>query len=55
MNYENLLSICKQRRNHKLNEWSGKDDPTKPNFIAWARSLPYAKEFIFLDEEQETE
>lgn len=51
MNYENLLAICRQRRNHKLNEWSGQDDNTKPNFIAWARSLPYAKEFIFYDED----
>lgn len=50
MNYENLVSMCKQRRYHKLNEWSGCNDPTKPNFISWARSLPYAKEFIFYDE-----
>lgn len=51
MNYENLIAICRQRCNHKLNEWSGQDDNTKPNFISWARSLPYAKEFIFPDEE----
>ena len=50
MTYENLLSIGKQRRNHKLNEWSGKDDATKPNMIAWMRALPYAQEFIFYDE-----
>ena len=50
MTYENLLSIGKQRRNHKLNEWSGKDDATKPNMIAWMRTLPYAQEFIFYDE-----
>jgi len=45
MNYENLLSICSksQRRNHKLPEW-------REDFISWARSLPYAQEFIFLDE-----
>ena len=45
MNYENLLAICSksQRRNHKLKEW-------RENFIAWARELPYAQDFIFLDE-----
>lgn len=43
MNYENLLSICKQRRNHKLPEW-------REDFINWARSLPYAQDFIFIDE-----
>ena len=53
MNYENLLAICRQRRNHKLNEWSGKDKPDLPNFISWARELPYAQEFIFIDEERE--
>ena len=50
MNYENLLTICKQRKHHKLNEWSGLDDPTKENFIGWASTLPYAREFIFPDE-----
>ena len=50
MTYENLLSIGKQRKHHKLNEWSGKDDATKPNMIAWMRTLPYAQEFIFYDE-----
>lgn len=52
-NYETIRSICSvsQRRNHKLNEWSGKDDPTQPNFIAWARTLPYAQYFLFDDEE----
>lgn len=51
MNYENLFAMCSngQRRGHKLNEWSGKDDPSLPNFIAWARTLPYAQEFIFID------
>lgn len=46
LNYENLLSICSigQRRLHKLSEWS-------KSFISWARSLPYSKEFIFLDEQ----
>lgn len=52
MNYENLLGMCSagQRRFHKLNEWSGKYDPSKPNFISWARTLPYAQELIFIDE-----
>lgn len=53
MNYENLLGMCSmgQRRFHKLNCWSGIDNPNVPNFISWARTLPYAKEFIFIDEE----
>lgn len=52
MNYENLLAICSkgQRRFHKLNEWSGIDNPDVPNFISWARCLPYAQELIFIDE-----
>lgn len=51
-NYENLLAICSkgQRRFHKLNEWSGQDNPALPNFISWARTLPYAQELIFIDE-----
>lgn len=53
MNYENLLAMCSagQRRYHKLNEWSGKDNPELPNFISFARALPYAPDFIFLDEQ----
>ena len=52
MNYENLLAMCSksQRRFHKLSEWSGFEDSTKESFIAWARTLPYAQEFIFIDE-----
>lgn len=52
LNYENLLAICSksQRRFHKLNEWSGQDNPELTNFIAWARTLPYAQDFIFIDE-----
>ena len=49
-NYEVVRSICQQRRDHKLNEWSGKDDPSKDNFIKWCRSLPYAQYLIFDDE-----
>ena len=52
MSYENLLAMCSkgQRRFHKLNEWSGADNAQVPNFIAWARTLPYAQELIFIDE-----
>ncbi len=49
-NYEILHSICHQRKNHKLNEWGGHDDPSKNNFIKWARELPYAQYLIFDDE-----
>ena len=50
-NYEVVRSICQQRRNHKLNEWAGKDDPSKNNFIKWAKEeLPYAQYLIFDDE-----
>ena len=52
MNYENLLGMCSkgQRRFHKLNEWSGIDESELENFIAFARELPYAQKFIFIDE-----
>ena len=50
-NYEVIRTICRQRKDHKLNEWSGKDDSSKDNFIKWAKSLPYADELIFYDEE----
>lgn len=52
MSYENLLAMCSkgQRRFHKLNEWSGQDDSKLPNFISWARTLPYAQELLFIDE-----
>lgn len=53
MTYENLYSMCHQRGNHKLNEWSGEDNPAMENFIEWARTLPYVKELIFLDETKE--
>lgn len=48
MDYENLLVMCSkgQRRNHKLTEWFR-------SFIDWARSLPYAQQLIFIDEENE--
>lgn len=57
MTYENLFAMCGrgQRRFHKLNEWSGQDNPALTNFISWARTLPYAQEFIFIDEVQKTQ
>lgn len=50
LNYETLLNICAPdcRLNHKLNEWSGKDDETLTNFISWVRTLPYANELLFI-------
>ncbi len=39
MNYENLLSIVKQRQGHKLSEWN--------TFIEWVKTLPYADVLIF--------
>ena len=52
-NYETIRAICSkgQRRFHKLNEWSGQDNPELPNFVSWARTLPYAQYLIFDDEE----
>jgi len=40
-NYETLMSICKQRKGHKLTEWK--------TFIDWARTLPYSSELIFAE------
>lgn len=53
MTYENLFAMCSkgQRRFHKLNEWSGIDDETLEHFIKMARTLPYAQDLIFIDEE----
>ena len=41
MNYENLYSIVRQRKGHKLTEWA--------KLIEWARTLPYADDLIFLE------
>ena len=35
MSYENLLNICNQRRNHKLDEWH--------DFCDWIFTLPYSE------------
>ena len=39
MSYENLYSIVRQRKNHKLTEWK--------QFIDWITTLPYSNELIF--------
>ena len=41
MNYEVIRNIVHQRRGHKLSEWK--------SFIDWAKTLPYAEEFIFYE------
>lgn len=46
-NYEVIRTMVHQRQMHKLNQWSGLDDYSKSNFIGWAKTLPYADEFIF--------
>jgi hypothetical protein len=46
-NYSTLRNICQWRLHHKQNTWSGDDNDTMENFIAWAKTLPYAQEFIF--------
>lgn len=58
MTYENLFAMCSkgQRRFHKLTEWSGDGkDFIHPSFIKFARSLPYAQDFIFIDEPKSEE
>lgn len=52
MSYENILNMIHQRKNHKLNEWSGIDNPDNPNFISWAKTLPYADELLFLEDKE---
>ena len=42
MNYENILNMYFQRKNHKLTEWS-------KSFVEWVESLPYAKELIMYE------
>ena len=39
MNYENILNMYRQRKHHKLTEWS-------KSFCDWVKTLPYAKELI---------
>lgn len=44
MNYENVLNMYKQRKNHKLSEWS-------KSFCDWVKTLPYAEELICFEKE----
>ena len=48
MTYENLFNMIHQRENHKLNEWSGKDNPKLISFIKFVKTLPYTKEILFI-------
>lgn len=47
--YENIYSMIRDRKTHKLNEWSGLDDASKEYFIKWAKTLPYADVLLFFD------
>ena len=42
MSYENILNMYRQRKNHKLAEWS-------KSFCDWVKTLPYAEELICLE------
>lgn len=42
LNYENIISMIKQRSAHKLPEWSA-------GFITWSENLPYSKELLFIE------
>lgn len=55
MTYENVFNIIHQRKNHKLNEWSGIDNINEPNFISWAKELPYAEELLFIEKKNKGE
>ena len=44
MNYENVLNMYRQRKNHKLSEWS-------KSFCDWVKTLPYAEELICFEKE----
>lgn len=47
-NYENIFTMIRQRKDHKLNEWSGKYNSKVESFMRWCTTLPYAKELLFL-------
>ena len=38
-NYENILNMYRQRKNHKLADWS-------TDFVNWVKTLPYAEELL---------
>lgn len=40
MSYETLRAMIRQRKNHRLTEWS-------VDFIAWTKTLPYAEELLY--------
>ena len=40
LTYENLYTMIRQRKDHKLTEW-------RVEFINWCKTLPLAKEFLF--------
>ena len=42
MNYENILNMYRQRKHHKLTEWS-------KSFCDWVKTLPYAEELICVE------
>jgi len=42
MNYENLYSMIRHRKTHKLKEW-------RISFINWIKTLPYADELLFIE------
>jgi phenolic acid decarboxylase len=44
ISYENILNMIQQRKDHKLSEWH--------YVIDEFRKLPYAKELLFLNEEE---
>lgn len=44
LNYETLINIYFARKNHKLDEWH--------TFCDWIKGLPYAKELILAEEEE---
>lgn len=46
LNYEVLNNMYKSRKNHKLDEWS-------VGFVDWIKTLPYAKELIIGEDEDE--
>lgn len=43
LNYENAINMYRQRKNHKLTEWS-------VSFVDWVKELPYAEELILSDD-----
>lgn len=49
LNYQVIRQMYFDRRNHKLNEWSGKDDPDNENFVKWVKTLPYSEELIMYE------